>query len=501
MGARTTWPLALFLVAGSVSLAGQPSLSRYRVDATRYLNHVKHLASDELGGRANGTPGLDQSAQYIAGEFRKARLAGGGDRHEYLQHFNLEAGLEDGAGALIVRTATDQIAFRIGIHYYPLSIATPAAADAPVVGLVFAGYGIVATGFGYDDYAGLDVSGKAVIVLTHEPQELDGDSVFEGRALTPHSDLRQKAAHAANRGARLLIVVEDPHHVTDRALTREWTRDPQIDRFDLPVVRMDRARLDRVLDALDFEPVAREIDRTLRPASRELAAATITLVDPLTTPQAAVNNVVGVLAGTGTTLAREAIVIGAHYDHLGAGGRHSEDARSIGQIHNGADDNASGTAAVIEMAHTLARTRTRFQRTIIFAAFAGEELGLLGSRHFVGRLPIGVRRVTAMINLDMIGRARGRVMMRGADRAPFRTPIRALRPLIALTLADFRDGYAADGSDDASFARERVPTLAFFTGFHDDYHRPGDDWERIDARGAAQIAQFALAIAARIAGE
>ncbi len=180
--------------------------------------------------------------------------------------------------------------------------------------------------FGYDDYAGLDVSGKAVIVLTHEPQELDADSVFEGRALTPHSDLRQKAAHAASRGARLLIVVEDPHHVTDRALTREWTRDPQIDRYDLPVVRMERARLDRVLDALDLETVAR--DRPARSARRRASSRQrrSRLVDPLTTPQSAVNNVVGVLAGTDPALAREAVVIGAHYDHLGAGGRHSEDA-------------------------------------------------------------------------------------------------------------------------------------------------------------------------------
>jgi Zn-dependent M28 family amino/carboxypeptidase len=151
------------------------------------------------------------------------------------------------------------------------------------------------------------------------------------------------------------------------------------------------------------------------------------------------------------------------------------------------------------MAHALARTRTRFRRTVIFVAFAGEELGLLGSRHFVGRLPTGVRRVAAMINLDMIGRARGRVMLRGGDGVPFRSPIRALQPLVGLKVSDFRDGYDAEGSDDASFARERVPTLAFFTGFHDDYHRPGDDWERIDARGAAEIAQFALAIAARVA--
>jgi hypothetical protein len=340
MRRRTPWPLALFIVGACVSVAAQSSLGRYRIDAARYLNHVKQLASDDFGGRGNGTPGLDRAAQYVAREFKSARLAGGGDQRDYLQRFDLERGLEVGAGTLIVRSDADEAVFSIGMHYYPLSVPAPSTAGTPVAGLVFAGFGIVATGLGYDDYAGLDVSGKAVIVFTHEPQEHAADSVFEGQALTPHSDLRQKAAHAASRGARMLIVVEDPQHVTDRALTREWTRDPQIDRFELPVVRMDRARLDRVLDGLNLEAVAREIDRTLRPASRELTTATVTLVDPMTVPRTTVHNVIGVLAGTHPTLAGEAIVIGAHYDHLGAGGRYSNDSHGVGQIHNGADDNA-----------------------------------------------------------------------------------------------------------------------------------------------------------------
>jgi hypothetical protein len=502
MLACTRGSMALILVATAASLTAQPSiLSRYRVDSARYLSHVKALAADELGGRGNGAPGLDRAAEYIATEFKKARLTGGGDQRSYLQRVNLGAAADVGAGTLILTTPDDRVVFHIGTHYYPLSTPVAAAAAGSRLDVVFAGYGIVAPALGYDDYAGLDVAGKAVVVLTHEPQELDPESVLEGRALTPHSDITQKAAHAASRGAHLLLVVEDPNHVTDRALTRDWGRDPQIDRYDLPVVRIDRTRLDRALESLDLERTAREIDRTLQPASRQMPAATVTLVDPWTAPGDWVSNVVGVLEGTEAAPAREAIVIGAHYDHLGYGGRYSEDRGAIGQIHNGADDNASGTAAVIEMAHTLARQRVRFRRTIVFAAFAGEELGLLGSRQFVTRYPAGVRRIAAMINLDMVGRAGGRVMIRGGERAPFLTPMRALRPLAPLAIADFRDGYGAEGSDDAPFAQQRIPTLAFFTGFHDDYHRPSDDWERIDARGAAQIAQFALAIAARIAGE
>ena len=491
--------LSLAVLAGITLAAQAPAFSRFRIDPARYLTHLKTLASDEFEGRGNGTPGLRRAADYVAEQFRRARLDGGGDARGYLQPFDIEKPLEDGAGTLLVRTPDADTSFRIGQHYYPLSataIATPD--DLPSsAGVVFAGYGIVAPGLGYDDYAGLDVSGKAVIVFTHEPQESDAASAFEGRALTPHSDLRNKAALAAARGGRLLIVIEDPSHVTDRALTRNWERDPQIDRYDIPVVRVERSRLDRALTAIDFESTARLIDRTATPASRELADVTLRLIDPMTRLTPHVSNVVGVWRGSGAS--GEAIVIGAHYDHLGRGGRYSEQPRDVGEIHNGADDNASGTAALIGIAEALARGGTHFRRPIVLVAFAGEEIGLLGSRVFVRRLPSGVRGVAAMINLDMIGRARGRVMVNGADRAPFRAIVRELRPLAKLRLADFRDGYEDGASDNASFEQERVPTLAFFTGFHDDYHRPNDDWERIDAQGASQIAQLALAIAARLA--
>ena len=493
--------LSLAILAGATLIAQTSTFSRYRIDPARYLTHLKTLASDDFEGRGNGTPGLRRAADYIAEQFRRARLDGGGDERGYLQPFDIEEPLEDGAGTILVRTPETDTPFRIGLHYYPLSAsghATPTSLPSSAA-VVFAGYGIAAPGLGYDDYADVDVTGKAVIVFTHEPQESDEASAFEGRALTPHSDLRNKAALAAARGARLLIVVEDPSHVTDRALTRNWERDPQIDQYDIPVVRVERARLDRSLTAIDFESTARAIDRTATPASRELAHVTIRLIDPMTRLTPRVSNVVGVWPGTDTSGAGQAIVIGAHYDHLGRGGRYSAHPRDVGEVHNGADDNASGTAALIAIAESLARGDTRFRRPIVLAAFAGEEIGLLGSRVFVRRLPSGVRGMAAMINLDMIGRARGRVMVSGADLAPFRAIVREMRLHSRLRLADFSDGYAEGASDNASFEREHVPTLAFFTGFHDDYHGPGDDWERIDAPGASQIAQLALAIAARLA--
>ena len=495
--------LLALLVGAATTQSVHPS--RFRVSAERWLGHVRTLSSDELGGRGNGTAGLRQAASYIASEFKKAGLKAGGDRGSYLQQFDVGARLEsDGGSALLLSSPGGVRSFRIGSQYYPLT--SPPAAGLPAEAprrltnrLVFAGYGIAAPGLGYDDYAGIDVDGSAVIVFTHEPQEHTEHSVFEGRALTPHSDIGQKAELARNRGATLLIVVEDPSHLSDRAMTQAWLADPQIGDYAIPVIRVERSSLQQALPGLRFDELGEEIDRTLQPQSRLIANATISYVAPLVALSPRVDNVIGVLEGSDPGLAREAVVIGAHYDHLGLGGRFSRDAET-GQVHNGADDNASGTAMVIEMAHVAARHRAQFRRSIVFAAFAGEELGLLGSRHYIQHPPISMARTVAMLNLDMVGRARGRVLVGGDDKQPrFKQLIEKLRASSRLRLDDFSDGYADGASDNDSFERERVPTLVFFTGFHDDYHRPSDDWQQTDSAGAAEIARLALAIASTLA--
>src|SRR5262245_54425052 len=181
---RRAVTVAALAAATSVAQGQEP---RFRVDPERYLSHVRVLSSDDLGGRGNGTPGIARAAAYIASEFRKARLEPAGDPNSFLQSFDI-ANRDDGASTLTVMSGGGSATFRIGLHYYPLSAPKPSAeAPPPPVPttnpLVFAGYGISAPGLGYDDYDGVDVSGKAVVVFTHEPQENDPMSVFEGTAL------------------------------------------------------------------------------------------------------------------------------------------------------------------------------------------------------------------------------------------------------------------------------------------------------------------------------
>jgi Zn-dependent M28 family amino/carboxypeptidase len=211
-----------------------------------------------------------------------------------------------------------------------------------------------------------------------------------------------------------------------------------------------------------------------------------------------VRNVIGILDGSSAARKHEAIVLGAHYDHVGLGGRFSAAPDRTGEIHNGADDNASGIAALIEIARASAADTSRFPRSIVFIAFAGEERGLLGSVHYASEPVIPIENTIAMINLDMIGRANGRVEVGGLSVAPSLEADVAAAARVA-RLQFTQGGPGSGRSDDSSFLDRRVPALHFFTGFHDDYHRPSDDWNRIDADGTARVATLALELAARIA--
>jgi Zn-dependent M28 family amino/carboxypeptidase len=261
----------------------------------------------------------------------------------------------------------------------------------------------------------------------------------------------------------------------------------------IPVVRVARDRIAGAVGGLDFHDVAATIDRTLQPQSRRLDRVRLSYVEYRARFTAKLRNVIGIWRGADPALAGEAVVVGAHYDHIGVGGALSESPEAAGQIHNGADDNASGVAALLEMARAVARAPARFRRSLVFVAFAGEELGLRGSEQYIAAPPIALDHTRAMINLDMVGRAHGRVLVGAFGQLPGAPLIPRLRPWTRLAVQEFANGgYTREESDVGPFARHGVPGVAFFTGFHSDYHRPTDDWPNIDAEGGAAIAELAL---------
>jgi hypothetical protein len=494
------------LAAAMAALVGGGVCLRADIASGRVLEHIKFLASDDLKGRGNGTDGLERAAEYIARTFKEAGLQPGGRDGSWFQPFEIVAGLAVGReNQLTIEHRGRRVRLTLGSSYYPLS--APAAEDlrAPSttlddIPLVFAGYGLVAPAVGYDDYAKVDVAGKAVLIFSHEPQERDAASRFNGNRPMPQTTLQAKAAAARTRGARALLVVGDQTHQTDEGTYALFAADPDAENHGIPVLRLSRAEMKPLLDAWGLDNIARSIDRDLAPRSAVLTGATVDYDEHLAKNRRTIRNVIAVIPGNDPELAREAVVIGAHYDHVGVGGRLSVTPGATGQIHNGADDNASGTAAIIEIGRTIAQERARFLRTVVLIAFAGEERGLLGSAHYTTDPTVPIDRTVAMLNLDMVGRANGGVDVSGLELSPsMEEDLRAASKAAGEALKIRRQGPGAGRSDDSSFIDKRIPAINFFTGFHNDYHRPSDDWEKIDAPGTERVAVLALELAARLA--
>ena len=494
-----------FAAAVVLALAGVAVAAPADIPPAALLEHIKFLSADDLKGRGDGSPELERAADYVAERFRAAGLQPGGDKGTWFQPFELVAGLNVGEGnELSISHGGKTQRFTLGTSYYPLATPANASDSAPSVSLdavplVFAGYGLVVPSIGYDDYRRVDVDGKAVVIFSHEPQERLSGSAMNGARPVMESSLTAKEGAARMRGARALIVIGDPTHLIDQADYSLFAKDPDAEDKPIPVLRIRRKEAQPLLDQFGLDNTARLIDADLVPRSSVLNGATLRYQERLSKNVRTVRNVVGVLPGSDPQRAKEAIVVGAHYDHVGLGGLLSMSPERTGEIHNGADDNASGTASVIEIARQAAAQRERFPRTMVFVAFAGEERGLLGSAHYVDSPTVPVDDTIAMLNLDMVGRARGNVDVSGLEYAPsieedLRAAAQGLRGLSIK-----REGPGAGRSDDANFQSRRIPAINFFTGFHGDYHRPGDDWEKIDTQGTSQIATLAFELAARLA--
>jgi aminopeptidase YwaD len=491
--------LALLAALCVVRVAAAPEIR-----ADRLLDHIKFLASDELKGRDTGSEGMRQAADYIAAQFKSAGLQPGWNGG-WMQPFEVEVGLAIGRdNHLSVSSHGINIPLMLGTSYYPLG-ATPnddrnaVSTELRDVPVVFAGYGLSVPRLSYDDYANIDVRDKAVLIFSHEPQEQDAASRLNRNRPLAETTLAAKARAARSRGARALLVVSDPSHRVDEANYRMFPFDPEADNVGLPVLRVRRDEMKPLLDAFGLEQVARDIDRDLVPRSRALPDTVVRYVEQLAHDRRTVGNVVGILPGSDLARASEAVVLGAHYDHVGLGGHNSAAPELTGEIHNGADDNASGTASIIEIARQAAQSRSRFPRTLVFVAFAAEERGLLGSAFYVRNAAFPIENSIAMLNLDMVGRSRGSVDISGVETGPALEGdlTDAMHAVPELRVS--REGPGAGRSDDSSFLGRRVPAINFFTGFHPDYHKPTDDWDKIDVEGTRRVATLALELAARIA--
>jgi len=479
-----------------LTFSGWTQDTQQPIGITEELRHdVQFLTAPELMGRGVDTSGIKLARDYVAGEFARAGLRPGGDDGTFFQPFDVVVGVTVSQPSSLTLNQNESL--ELSKDWIPLGLSK---SDNVQGELVFAGYGITVKENGYDDYTGINVKGKIVLILRYEPPPKDEKSPFK----TPpeysvHAALRTKANNARDHGAIGMILVDLNHDNQDQPELLSTGNSLWRGGNSLVAAQVRRGVLEKWLNSrgVSLNGLKEKIDGTGKPGSMTIPGAPVNLQVTLKENHERAENVVGLLPGADPDLRDQRVVIGAHYDHLGFGHFGALDRQAEGKVHPGADDNASGTAVLMEVARRIAKLPVKPGRTIVFAAFSGEELGLYGSRHFIEHRD-STAAIKTMINLDMVGRLReNRVTVFGARSGENLSALvtRSARGL-GLEVTESND---VGRSDHMSFYSKKIPVLHFFTGTHGDYHRATDTWEKLNFEGMARISDLVMATALDIA--
>jgi hypothetical protein len=493
---RVVGCLVLWLVFGSLVVRAEERASVL----ARVSADLAYLASEELDGRGPGTEGRQKAAEYIRDEFQRMGLNSGVEDGSYLQPFQMPLATEvvpDQTRLVLLGPEDQTLPLELGTGFQPLAVGGGGQAKAE---LVFAGYGISAPDLNYDDYDGLESEGKILLILRHEPQQDDDQSVFDGKKTTTHSYIRTKLQLAKKQKVAAVLLVNDPFSVQQAG--QDQLTVPSgfgTNSLGVPFLHVTQATVNQMLGQTPLRTadgrllsslaeVAAEIDETGKPISQPLEDWSVDLQTAFRKVQVDLANVIGVLDGEGP-LAEETIVLGAHYDHLGFG-EYGSRRPSERAVHYGADDNASGTAAIIELARRYAARAERPARRLVFVAFDAEERGLIGSKHYVDHPSFPLADTVAMLNFDMVGRLRNAelTVMGSGTAAEFESLLDRAAESSGLTLK--KSPRVTAQSDHYPFFQRDIPALHFFTGMHPDYHTPEDTFERINMDGVLQTVDF-----------
>ncbi len=524
---RKLQSLLLAVALFGTALAQQPNSTTASPDRLHQV--VEYLASDALEGRRTGTSGANDAAHYIAGEFNRFGLrpglqmakparTRGENQARYLQPFPYVSQVELGQNNLFYVNpgkADDIAQFRVREDWMPLGFSSNASVKGAE--FAFAGYGISSAELKYDDYAVSAAKDRVAIIFAGTP---DGDNPHGQFARA--GEIRFKVAAARAAGVRALLIIANEEKLNEDRLSR--LSYDNAGEAGIPVIVISRRLAAKILGAADAlneyqkfadarlavpKPDPDGLSTRVDPGRRlrlPVEGLKLDLTTNVTRRESPSFNVVGILPGRDPKLKNEAIVIGAHYDHLGRGGEGSLAARE-GQIHHGADDNASGVAGLIELARMFSSQNPKPRRTIVFIAFSGEEEGLIGSSYYVNHPVVPLANTVAMINMDMIGRLKEKNLIVGGvgtaqewramiDRENTENVTVAsttgMKGANRFSLTLNEDGYGP--SDHSSFYSKQVPVLFFWTGTHEDYHKPSDTSDKINYEGEARVVTFAANI-------
>src|SRR5579859_3285999 len=483
----------LFLVGALAALLTAASMTAPQADSTRYLDDVKTLASPEMEGRGDGSEGLVLAERIIEKRYKALHLDPAGVKG-YAQPFSVITGARlKSDNWFTTQQGNAKKDLKINQDFVPFSFS---ASGQGGTSLAFAGYGITAPEFHYDDYAGLDVKNKFVVLLRYEPSGFAEKSGHHG--LTQHAQLVTKAINARNHGARAVIVLNGKLGDGEEDLLTRFgsVSGPENAGIIFLQVKNDVAEAWLKAAGKSLAEVQEQINASSTPASFALPDnLTVALTVSIRTTRATVNNVLAYLPGK----TDEYVIVGAHYDHLGRGNFDSLAPSQIGQIHPGADDNGSGTAGVLELARLLAPHKGQLRRGILFMSFAGEELGLLGSAEWVKEPTRPLEKAVAMLNMDMIGRIKNQKVYIGGvgTGSTLKAAVEQAQANSGVKIEYSPGGYAS--SDHTSFVTKKIPVLFFFSGLHSDYHKPSDTWEKINAEAAVRLLDMVENVSEKIA--
>lgn len=487
--------LVLFVGAAVPAFAQAPAAA-----ASRTRPHVEALASDAFEGRLTGSAGEAKAVEYLTAELRRLGAKPLPGLSDFVGPFNFTAGSKDGGSTVTITAGAGRAQqFAAPTDVLALSFSDAAGASGDVV---FAGYGLVvpqSQNFGYDSYQGLDVKDKIVVVLRYFPEDAEQAS----RAiLSRYSDLRYKAQAARQRGAKAMLVVTGPRS-PNAGRTVPMSFDTAIAGSGIVAASVTGTVADQLFASAgkSLEAVQKELD-TGNPhaAGFAMPGVTVSVSARVVREAKTGHNVIAYLPATSPVegLDKPWVAIGAHFDHLGrgtTGGSLAAEA-DAGKVHHGADDNASGTSAVLAMAEILSQQPRK--RHLLVAFWSGEELGLLGSNAFVTNPPVPLDRVAAYLNFDMVGRMRDNKLTVEATGTSALWPrlLEQVNVLAGFDLVLQPDPYQP--TDVSSFNQASVPSLTFFTGSHAEYHKPSDTADTIAYEDLDRISQLGVSIVKRL---
>jgi hypothetical protein len=476
--------------APPIAVAPAPAFTS--ADSTRYLDTIKELTAPSMEGRGDDTQGINRAANLLAQRYKSAGLEPAGT-DGFFQPFSVITGAKiAGENQISEELDGKNQQLKLNQDFVPFSFSASGQASAPVI---FAGYGATADEFNYDDFRGIDVKDKIVVLLRYEPSGFAAKAGNQG--YTRHAALITKAINARNHGAKAVVILNGKLGSGEEDLLTRFGSVSGPENAGILLVQVKNTVAQAWFGAAgkSLADVQNQINSSGKPESFAFPDSLRLQIDVnIQATRATVKNVLAYLPGK----TDEYVILGAHYDHLGYGHYDSLAPSQIGQIHPGADDNASGTAGLVELARMLAPLKGQLPRGIMFESFAGEELGLLGSAEWVKDPTRPLDKAVAMLNMDMIGRIRGdKIYIGGVGTgSDFAAILDSAEEGFPFHMENSPGGYAS--SDHTSFVAKRIPVLFFFSGLHADYHRPSDTWDKIDAPDAAKLVDMVAKVALEI---